>query len=219
MQHEQADNAGRSTYSPAIPSSRPLTSSRWRLVGFGQLVWVGMEDAGAYGAALSRFLRTEGCRGGGSRRPDRKTRRAKGKSGPVDAYAAALAALSGRSAGIPKSRDGQVEAIRALWVTRRRPRSQNSVAAPDPFFACRRHFGGSFSRLLGGDDWHGRMPPGDTTRSPGRFLRRPPGVDGNAVVREVICGGVVAGGIGCWGGRIREWRPRFRSRWWVGSSR
>lgn len=52
-------------------------------------------------------------------RPDRKTRRAKGKSDPIDAYAAALAALSGRAAGTPKSRDGRIEAIRALRVTRR----------------------------------------------------------------------------------------------------
>jgi transposase len=89
------------------------------LVGFGQLVRVGVEGTGAYGAALSRFLRSEGVEVVEVDRPDRKTRRAQGKSDPVDAYAAALAALSGRAAGIPKSRDGQVEAIRALRVTRR----------------------------------------------------------------------------------------------------
>jgi transposase len=75
-----------------------------------------VEGTGAYGAALSRFLRSEVVE---VDRPDRKTRRAKGKSDPVDAYAAALAALSGRAAGIPKSRDGKVEAIRALRVARR----------------------------------------------------------------------------------------------------
>lgn len=89
------------------------------LAGFGQLVRVGVEGTGAYGAALSRFLRSEGVQVVEVDRPDRKTRRAKGKSDPVDAYAAALAALSGRAAGIPKSRDGRVEAIRALRVTRR----------------------------------------------------------------------------------------------------
>jgi hypothetical protein len=47
-------------------------------------------------------------------RPDRKVRRLKGKSDPIDAYAAAEAALSGRAAGTPKSRDGRVEAIRTL---------------------------------------------------------------------------------------------------------
>ena len=52
-------------------------------------------------------------------RPDRKARRAKGKSDPIDAYAAARAALSGTASGSPKRRDGRVEAIRALRVARR----------------------------------------------------------------------------------------------------
>jgi len=51
-------------------------------------------------------------------RPDRKARRAKGKSDPLDAYAAARAALSGAASGCPKTRDGRVEAIRALRVAR-----------------------------------------------------------------------------------------------------
>lgn len=89
------------------------------LAGFGQLERVGVEGTGAYGAALSRFLRSEGIEVVEVDRPDRKIRRTKGKSDPVDAYAAALAALSGRAAGTPKSRDGKVEAIRALRVARR----------------------------------------------------------------------------------------------------
>ncbi|MDT0468072.1 transposase [Streptomyces gibsoniae] len=52
-------------------------------------------------------------------RPDRKARRANGKSDPVDAYAAATAVLSGRANGRPKTRDGIVEAIRSLRVVRR----------------------------------------------------------------------------------------------------
>ena len=51
-------------------------------------------------------------------RPDRKSRRAHGKSDPLDAYAAARAALSGSAAVVPKLRDGRVEAIRALRVAR-----------------------------------------------------------------------------------------------------
>ena len=46
-------------------------------------------------------------------------RRAQGKSDPIDAYAAARAALSGTRAVVPKSGDGIVEAIRALRVARR----------------------------------------------------------------------------------------------------
>jgi hypothetical protein len=37
----------------------------------------------------------------------------------IDAYAAAAAVLSGAAAGIPKTRDGAVEAIRTLQVARR----------------------------------------------------------------------------------------------------
>jgi transposase len=52
-------------------------------------------------------------------RPDRAARRAQGKSDPLDAYAAARAAASGRAAGTPKSRDGIVESIRCLRVAQR----------------------------------------------------------------------------------------------------
>ena len=89
------------------------------LGSFGQLVRVGVEGTGAYGAALSRFLHSNGVQVVEVDRPDRKTRRARGKSDPIDAYAAALAAVSGRASGTPKSRDGRVEAIRVLRVTRR----------------------------------------------------------------------------------------------------
>jgi transposase len=42
-----------------------------------------------------------------------------GKSGPVDAYAAARAVASGRATGVPKSPTGTVEATRVLRVARR----------------------------------------------------------------------------------------------------
>jgi transposase len=89
------------------------------LASFGMLMRVGVEGTGAYGAALSRYLHSQGVQVVEVDRPDRKARRAKGKSDPIDAYAAALAALSGRATGSPKSRDGRVEAIRALRLTRR----------------------------------------------------------------------------------------------------
>jgi hypothetical protein len=52
-------------------------------------------------------------------RPDRKTRRGQGKSDPVDAEAAARAAQAGRASGVPKTRGGKVDALRALRVARR----------------------------------------------------------------------------------------------------
>ena len=79
---------------------------------------VGVEGTGAYGAALCRYLRGQGVVIVEVDRPDRKTRRAKGKSDPIDAYAAARAALSGQASGTPKTRDGKVEAIRVLRTAR-----------------------------------------------------------------------------------------------------
>lgn len=96
----------------------PTTPAGYRallawLSGHGELERVGVEGTGAYGAALTRHLRTEGVKVVEVDRPDRKARRAKGKSDPLDAYAAARAALSGAATGTPKTRDGRVEAIRA----------------------------------------------------------------------------------------------------------
>lgn len=92
--------------------------SAW-LSSYGIVTAVGVEGTGAYGAELARVLRGAGLTVIEVDRPDRRTRRMKGKSDPVDAYAAATAVASGRAAGIPKTRDGIVEAIRALRVARR----------------------------------------------------------------------------------------------------
>jgi transposase len=47
-------------------------------------------------------------------RPNRRTRRQRGKSDPIDAEAAARAVLAGTATALPKRRDGMVEAIRVL---------------------------------------------------------------------------------------------------------
>ena len=75
-----------------------------------------IEGTSAYGAELARTLTRSGLTVIEVDRPDRKTRRARGKSDPIDAYAAAKSVTSGRSTGTPKTRDGIVEAIRALRV-------------------------------------------------------------------------------------------------------
>jgi transposase len=102
----------------------PATAAGYRallawLRCLGRLVKVGVEGTGTYGAGLARYLATEGVALVEVDRPDRKTRRSKGKSDPIDAIAAARAALSGQAAGTPKTRTGPVEAIRALRVARR----------------------------------------------------------------------------------------------------
>jgi len=88
------------------------------LRSFGRVVKVGVEGTGSYGAGLARHLAAHGVTLVEVDRPDRKTRRAKGKSDPIDAIAAARVALSGQASGTPKSRTGPVEAIRALRVAR-----------------------------------------------------------------------------------------------------
>ena len=89
------------------------------LASFGELVAVGVEGTGAYGAELARHLARAGVTVVDVDRPDRKTRRMKGKSDPIDAYAAATAVASGRATGTPKTRSGTVEAIRTLRIARR----------------------------------------------------------------------------------------------------
>ncbi|RYZ24789.1 MAG: IS110 family transposase, partial [Propionibacteriaceae bacterium] len=88
------------------------------LRSFGDLDRVGVKGTGTYGTALARRLRTAEVVVVEVDRPDRRARRAHGKSDPLDAYAAARAALSGTASTTPKRRDGQVEAIRALRVAR-----------------------------------------------------------------------------------------------------
>lgn len=102
---------------PATPSGyRRLVA--W-LKAIGEVQQVGVEGTGTYGAALTRALRQHELKVVEVDRPDRKLRRQKGKSDPTDAYAAALAALSGRATATPKTRDGAVESIRVLRVVRR----------------------------------------------------------------------------------------------------
>jgi transposase len=102
----------------------PATAAGYRellvwMRSFGELVKVGIEGTGTYGAGLARYLASEGVELVEVDRPDRKTRRTKGKSDPIDAIAAARAALSNQATGTPKTRIGAVEAIRALRVARR----------------------------------------------------------------------------------------------------
>ena len=70
------------------------------LRGFGELSRVGVEGTSSYGAGLTRHLRQAGVSVLEVDRPDRRARRAQGKSDPIDAYAAARAALSGRAVGL-----------------------------------------------------------------------------------------------------------------------
>lgn len=88
-------------------------------MSFGPIDKVGIEGTGSYGAGLARYLRGIGIIVVEVDRPNRQVRNRKGKSDHVDAVAAARAALSGSATGLPKHRDGKVEAVRVLMVARR----------------------------------------------------------------------------------------------------
>jgi transposase len=91
---------------------------RW-LRSLGEVDRVGVEGTGTYGAGLTRYLHDEGVTVIEVVCPNRQRRRSHGKSDPVDAIAAARAALSGDAYAHPKTRTGNVEAIRALRIARR----------------------------------------------------------------------------------------------------
>ena len=106
----------------------PATPAGYRqLLGwmgsFGPVDRVGVEGTVAYGAGLARYLRLGGVEVIEVDRPNRQARRQNGKSDPNDAVEAARAALSGKARSLAKSRDGSVEAIRALLVAKRSARS------------------------------------------------------------------------------------------------
>lgn len=90
---------------------------RW-LCQHGEVLAVGVEGTGSWGAGISRFLRARGVNVIEVNRPNRQTRRRKGKSDTVDADMAARAVLAGDATVTPKAGDGPVEALRQLRLAR-----------------------------------------------------------------------------------------------------
>ncbi|MFC4529644.1 IS110 family transposase [Sphaerisporangium dianthi] len=111
---------------PATPAGYTALLTWMR--AFGPLMLVGVEGTGAYGAGLARLLRNEHVVVVEVDRPGRKTRRFQGKSDPIDAIAAAKAALAADRTGIPEQRDGRIEALRNLRVARRSAVDQRADA-------------------------------------------------------------------------------------------
>jgi transposase len=105
-------------------ASFPTTPAGYRrllswLRSHGDLVSVGVEGTGSYGAALARHLTEQGVTVLEVSRPNRQVRRRHGKTDVVDAIAAARAVLSGEATATPKSHDGPVEALRLLKMLQR----------------------------------------------------------------------------------------------------
>jgi transposase len=113
------DSAGRTLGSAEFEaSSHGYRGLLVWLQAHGTLESVGVEGTGSYGAGLCRHLLAAGVDVIEVDRPDRKTRRAKGKSDPIDAECAARAVLAGTANATPKDRRGVVESIRMLRIAR-----------------------------------------------------------------------------------------------------
>jgi transposase len=91
---------------------------RW-FRSYGELLRVGVEATGTYGAGITRYLALAGVPVLEVTGPDRSLRRAKGKDDALDALAAAQAALTGQRVQVAKDRSGAVEALRVLRTTRK----------------------------------------------------------------------------------------------------
>jgi transposase len=88
------------------------------LLSFGDLVQVGVEGTGSYGAALTRILRDAHVAVVEVNRPNQQTRRGQGKSDRLDAEQAARAVLATTARSVPKTKAGPVEVIRILRIAR-----------------------------------------------------------------------------------------------------
>ena len=103
--------------------SFPTTAAGYRqllawALGFGTVGRAGVECTGSYGAALTRYLRSETIVVIEVNRGDRSDRRRRGKTDVFDAEAAARAVLSGRATAIAKSGDGHVEMLRMFKLAK-----------------------------------------------------------------------------------------------------
>jgi transposase len=113
------DEAGRILGTESFPNdSGGYRQLRGWMTRHGEVVRVGIEGTGSYGAGLSRYLMRVGVEVLEVCRHDRQRRRMKGKSDPVDAENAARATLAMDMVATPKMGNGSIEAIRALRVPR-----------------------------------------------------------------------------------------------------
>ena len=113
------DDVGRILGTASFPATGPgyRQLSVW-LRGFGEVIAVGVEGCGSWGAGLARSLAARGVRVVEVNRPNRQNRRRRGKSDTVDAEAAARAVLAGDATVTPKTGTGPIEALRQLRVAR-----------------------------------------------------------------------------------------------------
>jgi transposase len=114
----------------SIPTTREGSQQleAWA-ASFGNIEGFGIEGTGSWGANLTRFLLSRGHHVLEVNRPDRSTRRRRGKTDPIDAEAAARAVLAGTVTSIPKAGNGHVEMMRSLHLARRSAQKARRQAA------------------------------------------------------------------------------------------
>lgn len=95
---------------------------------FGELVRVGVECTGSYGAGLLRYLQQAQVTVLEVTAPDKSDRRKRSKDDTLDAYNAAHAAFADVRTVTPKTRDGMIESLRVLKVCRKTAISARRVA-------------------------------------------------------------------------------------------
>jgi len=124
------DERGRLLGTCSIPTTTAGFAELLRWTGqYGELEKVGMEGTGSYGAGLARWLCARSITVIEVDRPDRRTRRRRGKSDSVDAEAAARAVLAGTATAQPKAGDGPMEMVRTLRVARQSALKARTQAA------------------------------------------------------------------------------------------
>ena len=84
----------------------------------GRVDSFGIEGTNSYGAGLTSVLRRAGFTVIEVNRGDRRTRRANGKSDPLDAEVAARSVLSGQARAVAKCNHGHAEMLRQIKVAR-----------------------------------------------------------------------------------------------------
>lgn len=107
-----SDNGGHLADAEFTTTTAGYAAALAFLHAHGHVSAIGVEGTASYGAGFTRAARSQGLHVLEVNRPDRAERRRIGKSDPIDAYAAARAALSGRASSAPK--DDTVAGIRAL---------------------------------------------------------------------------------------------------------
>ncbi|MGC4997349.1 IS110 family transposase [Streptomyces sp. DT195] len=146
-----SDNGGHLADAEFTTTAAGYAAALAFLDAHGQVIAVGVEGTSSYGAGFTSAARSHGHAVVEVNRPDRAERRRIGKSDPIDTYAAARAALSGRASSTPK--DATVAGIRALHNATRsavkaRTAALNQIThilftAPETIRARFRHLNGT----------------------------------------------------------------------------